>query len=106
MEWLYLCSLLVSIGCLALLDHRYTLAFFHDPKRTVRTLLPAIGLFVIWDMLGIYLGIFYHGGSMFALPFRIAPEFPIEEIVFLFLLCYVTLLLYVGWERKCSRTSR
>lgn len=104
MQWLYLFSLLLSIGGLLLLDHQYKLAFFHNAKRTLRTLLPAIGLFILWDAIGIALGIFYHGGSMFALPYRIAPEFPIEELVFLFLLCYVTLLTYLGWERKCSRT--
>ncbi len=94
MMWTYLAGLLVAIGCLVLIDWRYKLAFFAHWRRTVLTLGTAIGLFIIWDFLGIWLGIFYHGGSAFTLPVRIAPEFPTEELFFLFLLTYVTLLVY------------
>jgi lycopene cyclase domain-containing protein len=94
MEWLYLLSLTVAISCLGLIDKRYKLAFFHNFKRTAATLLVAISLFVVWDILGINLGIFFHGGSALTLPYRIVPELPIEELFFLMLLCYVTLIVY------------
>lgn len=97
--WAYLVALVVSISCLLLIDYRWKLAFWYDAKRTALTLVCAIAIFIVWDVIGIALGIFFHGGSEFALPFVIAPEFPIEELFFLFLLTFVTLLIYRGVER-------
>lgn len=96
MEFVYLACLLVSIGGLAVLDHRFKLAFWHNKKQTLLTVLVAVGIFVLWDAAGIILGIFSHGNSPFDLPFTIAPEFPVEEIFFLTLLCYNALILYRG----------
>ena len=104
MAWLYLASLVVALGCLVLVDKRYSLAFFADAKRTAVTLGVAIGLFIVWDFLGIWLGIFFHGGSVYTLPFRIAPEFPIEELFFLTLLCYSTLLTYRFFSNRESKS--
>jgi lycopene cyclase domain-containing protein len=101
----YLAGLLVSIAGLALLDRRFTLAFWFNAKRTSFTLGSAVAIFLVWDVLGITLGIFKHGMSPFSLPFTIAPEFPIEEILFLFLLCYSALLIYRGVGLWRSRTS-
>ncbi|TAH32126.1 lycopene cyclase domain-containing protein [Candidatus Saccharibacteria bacterium] len=100
----YLFALLLSIGGLAVLDWRYRLAFWHDARRSGVTLLYGILIFVVWDILGIALGIFKHGNSPLALPFTLLPEFPVEEIFFLGLLCYCTLLLFRGAQRLCSRT--
>lgn len=98
-QWLYLLALLFSIGGLALLDHRFKLAFWRDARRTAKTLGVGILLFLIWDALGIGLGIFIHGNGSYSLPFRLAPEFPLEEIFFLLLLCYSALLLYLGGRK-------
>jgi len=94
MQLLYLVGLLVSIGCLSLIDRRYSLAFYHDARRSCLVMAAAIGLFIGWDLAGIGLGIFYHGSSHYALDFTLLPEFPLEELLFLFLLCYVSLLAY------------
>jgi|ETNmetMinimDraft_21_1059911.scaffolds.fasta_scaffold07848_2 lycopene cyclase domain-containing protein len=94
MEWFYLLGLTIAISCLGLIDWKYKLAFYHDFKRTAATLFIAISLFVVWDILGINLGIFFHGGSELTLPYRIIPELPIEELFFLMLLCYVTLIVF------------
>ena len=98
--WWYLIGLCVSIGGLATLDRRYKLAFWYDPRRTGLTIAVAVGVFALWDMFGIGLGVFFHGGSQWTLPLRIAPEFPVEELFFLILLCYVTLLLHRGLEKR------
>ena len=105
MQWLYLIGLLFGIGGLLLIDRRLKLAFWRDGKRTAKTLALAIAIFIVWDFLGISLGIFFHGGSAYTLPFRLAPEFPIEEIAFLFLLTYSTLVVYHGVQLWHSRTS-
>lgn len=104
MQWFYLLALLVSIAGMAIIDWRYKLAFWHDRRRTVLTLAIAIGIFIAWDILGIVLGIFFHGGSKFTLPIRLLPEFPIEELFFLLLLCYCTLVVYQGASRLWPRT--
>lgn len=94
MQWLYLAGLIIAIGCLVIVDYKFKLAFFYQWQRTLMTLLIAIWLFIVWDIFGIKLGIFFHGDSQFSLPIRIIPEFPLEELFFLFLLTYVTLLIY------------
>ena len=56
----------------------------------------AVGLviFIVWDLLGIGLGIFFEGDSRYTSGISLAPELPLEEIFFLALLCYVTLLIW------------
>lgn len=102
----YLIGLIIGITGLALLDHRFKLAFWHDKKRTVLTLAMGMGVFLVWDILGISFGIFLHGGSPYSLPFTLAPQFPVEELFFLFLLCYSALILFRGASTWLSRTSR
>ena len=104
MQWYYLIGLLIGISGLLLIDCRWKLAFWRDGKRTALTLLVAVLVFVLWDFFGIYVGVFFHGGSDYSLPFRLAPEFPIEEIVFLFLLTYSTLIVYHGVQLWRQRT--
>lgn len=104
MEWTYLIALIISIAGMTTIDWRHKLAFWHDKKRTLITLGIAMGVFVVWDILGISLGIFLHGNSQLALPFRLLPEFPIEELFFLLLLCYSTLVIYTGVLKVWPRT--
>jgi len=103
-QFYYLGVLLVSITCLGAVDYRYELAFWHDKVRTAKTVLVSMLVFIFWDIVGIGLGVFFHGQSQYALPVRLLPEFPIEELFFLFLLCYTTLLLYRFGVKKWPRT--
>jgi len=98
----YLGVLLVSICGLIYIDYRYKLAFWHDARRTTLTIIISMCVFILWDITGIIMGIFLKGVSRYMLPFVIAPQFPVEELFFLFLLSFVTLLLYRGlgrWRR-------
>lgn len=93
-------SLLVaSIAGLAVADYRYKLAFWHDRRRAIKTILEAGSVFVIWDILGIAMGIFFRGNSKLVLPFDILPEFPPEELLFIILLCYSVLVIYTGFKK-------
>ena len=94
MQWIYLAALVATIGCLVLLDRRFSLAFFHNWRRSAMTLAVAVWLFIVWDIFGIKLGIFLKGSSPYMLPYEIVPEFPIEEVLFLIVLTYSALLLY------------
>lgn len=98
----YLIGLIVAISCLGLIDYRFKLALFHDRTRTLLTLAVAIGLFIVWDIFGIRLGIFFHGGSDLTLSLRLFPEFPLEEVFFLTLLTYSALLTYRYFTGKKS----
>lgn len=101
-QWYYLVALCISIAGLLWLDYRYRLAFWFDARRTALTIAVTMAVFMVWDAIGIGMGIFFIGESPYMLPIELAPEFPIEEVFFLFLLSFVTLLLYRGlgrWQR-------
>lgn len=101
---LYLGGLLFSIAGTSLLDWRFKLAFSQNKKAaTLTTLIPLI-FFLIWDGAGIGLGIFFRGPSAHLTGLLVAPELPVEELFFLFLLNYTSLNLFIVfkriWEKK------
>lgn len=99
MNFLYLGSLLISLAGLVALDRKHKLAFAKNPKAaSIAVAIPYL-LFVIWDAAGIALGIFFKGQSQFLTGIMIAPEFPIEELFFLALLCYTTLIVSTWFAR-------
>jgi len=91
---LYLLCLLASIGCMVLLDHRFRLFFFAAPWRAAAVLGTGLVFFLIWDLCGIGLDIFYRGETRFMLGVELAPHLPLEEAFFLAFLCYLTMVLY------------
>jgi lycopene cyclase domain-containing protein len=103
MEFLYLASLLFGIAGMTIIDWRYKLAYWKNAKQTAATVGTAMAIFIVWDFLGIFLGIFFHGGSSYQLPFTLAPEFPLEELFFLYLLTYCALVIYNGVSQWRSR---
>lgn len=99
-HWSYLIGLVIALFCMGLIDRRYRLALWHDAHRTVATITVGVGIFIVWDLLGIGLQIFFHGDSNYSLPFTLLPEFPVEELFFLVLLCYTTLIIYLGASKR------
>lgn len=91
---LYFLALVVSLGCLFLVDKRYRLAWFYSRRRTTKTLLIGVGFFIVWDAIGVWRGIFATGESSYIMRLFLAANFPIEELFFLTLLMYNALLLY------------
>ncbi|NEN06053.1 lycopene cyclase domain-containing protein [Diaminobutyricibacter tongyongensis] len=106
MSILYLLSLLGALGCMVLLDRRFRLFFWRDAWRA--TVVGVIGLvfFVVWDLLGIALGIFARGEAPISTGVLIAPELPIEELFFLAFLCYLTMILIAGARLVLDRGRR
>ena len=96
MGLIYLGSLLVSIGCMALLDWRFTLFFWRDARRASIVLVAGVLFFLVWDLFGIGLDIFYRGETEIMTGILLAPELPLEEVFFLTLLCYLSMNGY-GW---------
>jgi len=63
----------------------------------------AVAVFLAWDLVGIALGIFFRGDAPNLSGLLLAPELPLEELFFLILLSYNTLLVYQGFARRFAR---
>ena len=97
--YLYLIALVISIAGIALLDRRHKLAFWVDAKASTLSIAIGVAVFLVWDIVGIALGIFFRGNAPHLSGLLLAPELPLEELVFLILLCYNTLVVY-RWVKK------
>ncbi|MFK0040494.1 lycopene cyclase domain-containing protein [Paenarthrobacter sp. NPDC090517] len=100
---LYLVSLLLSITCMLLLDHRFRLFFWRDAKAAAIVTAVGVLFLLAWDLAGIGLGIFLRGEGTIATGVLLAPELPIEEPVFLVFLVLCTMVLYTGVRRLLDR---
>ena len=99
MQYAYLIGLVFSIIGLALFDWRFKLGFSTNRKAaTLATVIPLI-FFLLWDGAGIALGIFFRGETSHLTGLVIAPELPVEELFFLFLLNYTTLTVFIAIKR-------
>jgi len=96
MGFVYLAALLVSLFGMVMLDRRFHLFFWRDVPRAAVTLLVGVVFFLIWDVVGIDLGIFFRGETSFMTGVLVATELPLEEVFFLALLCYLTMNLLAG----------
>jgi len=100
LSFLYLAALLVSIAGLATLDFRHKLGFAINAWRATITLAIGVVFFLIWDISGIAFGIFFRGHAKHLTGWQLAPELPIEELFFLIVLCYTTLLIFNAVRKK------
>lgn len=103
MNAVYALALLVSTACLVLLDVRFSLVLRRRPVAGVITLVVGLVFFLGWDARGIGAGVFRHVDSHWATGILLAPEFPVEELLFLVFLSYLTLILLSGWRRWRER---
>lgn len=101
MKWLYLGTLVMSIVSMLLIDRRWSLVFFYNKTKAALTLAMSVLVFILWDIVGILAGVFFSGHSPYMSGLYLAPEFPVEELLFLFFLCYFTLILYTAGEKRC-----
>ena len=100
---LYLAALAIALTGMVMLDRRFGLFFWADARRAAIVLAAGVVFFLIWDVLGIGLGIFFRGETSFMTGMVIAPELPIEEVFFLALLCYLTMNVYAAAGRMLGR---
>ncbi len=102
---LYLVALAISITGMVMIDRRWRLFFWRDARRAAIVLAVGIVFFVVWDLFGIGLGIFFRGETSFMTGLQVAPELPVEELFFLTLLCYVTMNVYGLLTRRSEVRS-
>ena len=103
--WLYLIMLLVSLGGMVVLDWRFRLFFWRSPARAAVVVSIGVLFFLAWDLSGISLGIFFRGETPMT-GLELVPELPIEELVFLAFLCYLTMNLVLGAQLVLQRRDR
>lgn len=104
----YLLILLALIGAMALIDAKYRLLVFARPLPALVTLLLGTGIFLLWDVIAIDQGIFLHRESSLMTGVMIAHQLPLEEVFFLFFLCYQTMILVNGalaWQSRRRQRS-
>ncbi|MEO5535071.1 MAG: lycopene cyclase domain-containing protein [Pseudolysinimonas sp.] len=102
MSFLYLAGLLVALTGMVVLDARFRLFFWVAPARAAITLALGIAFFLVWDVAGISLGIFFRGNPGILTGVLIGAELPLEEVFFLALLCYLCMNLYGAVTRWLS----
>ncbi len=92
----YLGALVFAILGTGLLDWRHRLAFFGGTAvRTAVIIGVAVAFFLVWDIVGIREGIFFRGSGPWMTGILLGPELPVEELFFLVLLSYSTLVSYL-----------
>jgi lycopene cyclase domain-containing protein len=97
-SFLYLGALLFSIAGLASLDYKFKLAIAKS-KKFLLVILLSLGFFLIWDIAGIATGIFFRGNAAHLTGIVLSNELPLEEIFFLVLLSYSSLMLLQVFTR-------
>lgn len=93
---LYGACLLAGLASMAAVDARWRLFVFSgQPGRALLTLLVGVAFFIGWDAAGIGLGVFFRGEGPYLSGILLGPEFPVEELLFLTFLCWLTMNLWV-----------
>jgi lycopene cyclase domain-containing protein len=105
-NFLYLAALLISIAGMVVLDVRFRLFFAIAPVRAAIVMVVGVAFFLVWDVAGITLGIFFRGNPDLLTGILLAPELPLEELFFLTLLCYTTMNVYRWLSTARLRRTR
>lgn len=99
-------AILVTTGCMALLDARFALVLWRGSRRaSLAALAVGILVFLLWDVVAIWLGFYYRGASEAMTGLMLAPELPVEELLFITFLCYTTLVLRALVEMSVNRVE-
>jgi len=101
----YLSGLIFSLVGLGLLDWRFRTAFTVNKKAAAFAILIPTIFFILWDVAGIAMGIFFRGDTSHLTGIVLAPEFPIEELFFLLLLNYTALTVFTTVTRVIKKRS-
>jgi lycopene cyclase domain-containing protein len=79
---------------MVLLDRRFRLFLFADARRGALVLAVGVAFFLLWDLVAIGLGFYGRGEGEALSGVELLPHLPVEELVFITFLCYLTMVLY------------
>lgn len=105
-ELTYLACVVATIGCMAIMDHRWRLFFWADVRRAVPVFLAGTAFFVTWDTVALVNGYYDRGGSPYMTGIEIGGVLPIEEVAFCAFLPYHTMVLHGLAMKWLGRTGR
>ncbi|MBD8058658.1 lycopene cyclase domain-containing protein [Cellulomonas sp. JH27-2] len=88
----YLTFELVSLACIVALDARYRLFLWADLRRGLVVLVTGVVFFLAWDVVAIHEGFYGRGKGSAMLGVEVAPHLPVEELVFITFLTYLTMV--------------
>lgn len=88
----YLAALLGSLSCMMLMDRRWRLFLWAAPRRATVVLALGWVFFLLWDVAALREGLYWRGESAYMTGIEVAPELPLEELLFLLFLPYVTMV--------------
>ena len=92
--WAYLGALLLSFAAMLAVDFRWRVFWWADRRRAVIVMATGLALFLLWDAAGILTGSFERGESAGMTGIELAPDFPLEELVFITFLCHLTMVAF------------
>ncbi|MCV2393028.1 lycopene cyclase domain-containing protein [Actinotalea sp. M2MS4P-6] len=103
----YPAALVLSLAGMLVVDRRWRLVLFrrapHAARRGLGALAVGVAFFLLWDLAGIRLGIFFVGDGAYQSGLLLAPDLPVEEVGFLLLLSHLSLVLAAVAERIAAR---
>ena len=99
----YAACLLFSLFGMLMLDWRHRLFWFADARRAAIVHVVGVAAFLLWDAGGIALGVFFRGETPYMTGVLLAPELPVEELLFLIFLYWLTMNVYTGAVRLLER---
>jgi len=107
-NFFYIGFLIFSVSGLLLADWKYSIALFSDNRRlaTLKATGIVMGLLLLFDVIGVVNNIFSTNQSFVSGLHVLSVNLPIEEFIFLFLLCYFCLLLYITIKSKLNLKDR
>jgi lycopene cyclase domain-containing protein len=95
-SYVYLAALIGAVLGTGALDWRHKLAVFGGaPWRTLIIVAAVVAFFLVWDVVGIAEGVFFRGSGPWMTGLLLGPELPLEELFFLIVLSYSTLVSYL-----------
>lgn len=97
---MYALCLVMATACMVLLDWRYRLAWFWQPKQALLYIALGMAFFLLWDIAGIMLDVFSTNPQWVSGLYIGTPNLPVEEIGFLFFFNYFVLCC---WRLSCIR---
>jgi len=98
-QYFYICMLILSIAGLTLADFRYKLVFWYDKLASGKAIVVTMLILLLFDIAGVLNHIFSTNQEYVIGIYVVTKDLPIEEFLFLFLLSYVTLLIYQSIKR-------
>ncbi|MGN7226744.1 lycopene cyclase domain-containing protein [Dietzia maris] len=102
----YLAVQVISFAGIIVIDHRWKLAAFRAPAATALAVTAAVALLLTWDVLGVRSGVFFRGQTDFMTGLLVAPEIPLEEVVFLAFLSHLALVCATGVVTAIEHVSK